>query len=194
MKRRTVLEALAALPAAGLLRAQQPAIAPRPSPAAIEEIPVIEATIPDLAGTTVPVFFTPNQMAALRRLSDLIMPSSQGLPGALATCAPEFLDFLIGESPHERQEQYRKGLDELNERAHKDYRVSFAQTTQPQADALLAPLRSEWTTDPDQFSDFLRDAKSDILQATENSHEYVRVASKRVRRAGGVGMYWFPIE
>lgn len=194
MKRRRVLQTLAALPAAGLLKAQQPVVPPKPSPAAVEEIPVIESTIPDMAAVTVPSFFTPAQMATLRRLSELIAPAMGGVPGATEARAPEFIDFLTGESPADRQDLYRNGLDELNSRAQSSFHVPFAQTSGEQAAKLLAPLCAQWTVKPDQFTGFLRMAKQDILQATQNSYEWTHVMSKRVRSAGGLGMYWFPIE
>ncbi len=194
MKRRSVLQTLAALPAAGLLKGQQPVVPPKPSPAAVEEIPVIESTIPDMAGVTVPSFFSPTQLETLRRLSELMAPAIHGVPGALEARAPEFIDFYLGESPAERQELYRSGLDELNSRAQKSFHLPFAQVNGEQAATLLAPLCTPWSAKPDQFTGFLRTAKQDILQATQNSYEWVRVMSKRVRSAGGLGMYWFPIE
>ncbi|HEY6987736.1 MAG TPA: gluconate 2-dehydrogenase subunit 3 family protein [Bryobacteraceae bacterium] len=194
MKRRSLLRAAAALPAAGLLRAQQPVVPPQPAPAAMEEIPVIESTIPDTAAATVASYFSPEQFATLRRLSDLIAPAMQGAPGAMEAEAPEFLDFLIGESPADRQTLYRTGLDELNDRAQQQFEAPFARLTAEQADRVLAPLRAAWTVNPDPVTQFLRTAKQDILQATQNSHTWIREVSKRERSAGGLGMYWLPIE
>jgi hypothetical protein len=194
MKRRSVLQTLAALPAASLLKAQPPVVPPKPSPAAVEEIPAIESTIPDMAGNTVPSFFSQTQMAALGRLSELIAPAMNGVPGAREARAPEFLDFLISKSPADRQELYRHGLDELNSRARSEFHLPFAEVSPEQAAKLLAPLCAPWTARPDQFNGFLRAAKQDILQATENSYDWIHVMSKRVRSAGGLGMYWFPIE
>jgi hypothetical protein len=194
MRRRSVLKALTALPAATLLRGQQPVIPPKPSPAALEEIPVIEATVPDLAGTTVPSFFSDAQLAALRRLSDVIAPEIGNVPGALAAQVPEFLDSLIGESLQATQTLYWHGLDELNSRAEQQFYHAFAKTSQAEADEILRPLRAPWTPNPDRFGAFLRTAKEDILQATQSSEDWIRVMSKRVRSAGGLGTYWFPID
>lgn len=195
MKRRSLLRAAAAaLPAAGLLRGQQAVVPAQPAPAAVEEIPVIESIIPDIAAATVASYFSTEQFATLRRLSDLIAPATPGVPGAMEAEAPEFLDFLIGESPADRQALYRAGLDELNHRAQQQFEVPFAHLTPEQADRVLAPLRTPWTMDPDPFTQFLRTAKQDILQATQNSHAWIREVSKRERSAGGLGMYWLPIE
>jgi gluconate 2-dehydrogenase subunit 3-like protein len=194
MRRRSVLKALTALPAATLLRGQQPVIPPKPTPAAVEEIPIIDATVPDFAGTTVPSFFSDAQLAALRRLSDLIVPAINNVPGALAVGVPEFLDSLIGQSPRARQTEYCQGLDELNSRAQRQFHHAFANTSEAEADEILGRLRAQWTASPDQFVAFLRTAKQDILQATQSSEDWIRIMSKRVRSAGGLGTYWFPIE
>jgi hypothetical protein len=194
MKRRRVLQTLAALPAASLLKAQQPVVPPKPSPAAVEEIPVIEATIPDFAGTTVTRFFSPAQFACFKRLNDVLYPAMNGVPGAVETGAPEFLDFLLFESPAPRQTLYRDGVDELEHRSQKVLNVSFASADQAGAEKILAPLREPWNPEPDAFTAFLRSAKQDVIQATQSSHDWIRIMSKRVRSAGGVGMYWFPID
>ena len=194
MKRRSLLQFISAAPAANLLRAQQPVVPPKPTPVAVEEIPVIESTIPDLAGATVASFFSQAQLQTLRRLSDLILPAMNGTPGAIATHAPEFLDFLIGRSPQDRQKLYCRGLDELDARAKHEYKMPFAELSPSQADKVLSPLRAAWTPDPDSFTSFLHTAKLDVLQATQSSEDWIRVMSKRVRSAGGLGTYWSPID
>jgi hypothetical protein len=199
MKRRTILRnalgGAAALPALDALRAQQPLVPPQPTPAAVDQIPLIESTIPDLAAVTTPTYFQPGQLEALRRLSDIIMPSIDGVPGAAEAGVPEFLDFLIGQSPESRKKLYAAGLEELNNRSNKRWGKPFPALSPNEADEILAPLRTEWTfEDPDPFTAFLRNAKDDILLATRNSREWIRVMSKRVRSAGGLGMYWYPID
>ena len=195
MKRRSLLQSLATVPAAGLLRAQQPVVPPKPTPVAIEEIPVIESTIPDIAAVTLPTFFSETQFRTLAKLCDLIAPQINDVPGALAGGAPQFLDFLLGQSPGARQTLYREGLDGLNKQSEQRFHVPFDKSTKAQADELLAPLCKQWTFEaPDEFAAFLRTAKQDILSATENSYEWIQVMSRRVRSANGVGMYWFPIE
>lgn len=195
MKRRQVLRSIAALPAAGLLKSQEPVAPPKPAPAATEEIPVIEAAVPDMTAAPVHQFFNTDQYAALKQLSETIAPALNGIPGAEAAGAAEFLDFLLSESPQIRQQLYTSGLDELNRRARQQFNVSFAETKPDQTHSLLMPLRQNWSADTgDQFSVFLRTAKDDILQATQNSYEWIRVVSKRVRGASGVGAYWRSID
>jgi hypothetical protein len=190
-----MLQSIAVLPAAGLLKGQGPAAPQKPAPAAVEEFPVIEATVPDRTAAPVHRYFNVEQFAALKRLSETIAPAVNGIPGAEAAGAAEFLDFLLKESPPQRQELYTSGLDEVNRRARQQFNVSFAETSPAQTHALLAPLRQNWSADTsDQFALFLGTAKEDILQATQNSYEWIRVVSKRVRGASGVGTYWRSID
>lgn len=181
MKRRWFVQAIPFLSASPALFAQA--------------ITKLDTASTDSVGKPLPRFFSAPQLAALRRLSDLIAPAVGDMPGALDAGAPEFLDFLVGESPKNMQMLYRSGLDTLNSSATAKYGRSFAALDAIQADAVLDPLREAWTwkepTDP--FANFLRHAKADVLTATANSHEWV-IAAQRGRGGGGNGTYWLPAE
>jgi hypothetical protein len=182
MKRRRFFQTLAVAPAATALVAQQQ---PR------GELPKLETAIADTAADTLPHFFTADQFAALRKLSDILQPAVKGAPGALDAKAPEFLDFLIGESPADRQQLYREGLDAL-------HRAGFTQADAAKTVAILAPLRAPWTYDEpaDPLARFLRAAKADVHTATVNSREYnsAGAASGGSRRFGAQGLYWVPLD
>lgn len=197
MKRRRFLQTLATAPvAAEVALAEQPAPSNAPAARPAQEAPKIEPSAADAAAEMVPRFFSAEQFATLRRLSDLIMPSINGAPGALEARAPEFLDFLISVSPADRQRVYRAGLDGLNAQARRQFGKPFAEIDAAQAATLLAPLRQRWTFDPpsDPVARFLREAKHDVRTATVNSREAIMAASSGGRRAGGVGQYWYTIE
>jgi hypothetical protein len=199
MKRRHFVQALAALPVAPLAAQQAPPAPPAPAPArgggrgaaAAEDLPKLEVAFPEDAADSVLHFFTPPQFAALQRLGDLLMPAGSSSPGALAAGAPEFLDFLIGDSGADRQQVYRAGLDGLNAQARRQFNKAFADTDSSQADALLVSLRQPWTyADPaDPVARFLRAAKADMRTATVNSH-----AASNGRRFAGSGLYWYPLD
>jgi len=198
MKRRRFIQTLAAapaiaVPAAPALLAQQPG-SPQARPA--EEAPKLELATPDLAAEATPRFFSAQQFAALRKLSDLLLPPINGMPGALNARAAEFLDFLIGASPADRQQLYKAGLDALNAQARKLYNKPFAEVDEAQAVLLLAPLRQPWTYEPpaDPLARFLREAKQDVRTATMNSREYATAGATGGRRGGGIGQYWYPID
>ena len=197
MKRRKFIQTLAAAPAIAVpasleVNALLPAGAQRPQ----EEAPKLETAPLDAVGETTARYFSAAQFAALKKLSDMILPPLNGMPGALAAGAPEFLDFLIGKSPADRQQLYKGGLDALNAQATKRFGKAFADVTEAQAAELLAPLKQPWTYEPpaDPFARFLREAKQDVRSATMNSREYTAASSGGGRRGGGVGQYWYPID
>ncbi len=193
MKRRAVLRSLLAVPAAAVLPADVLAQEVRASPPETPKTLTIEA---DSAAVPIAETFDGAQLSALRKLGEILMPAAQEAPGALEAGAPEFLDFLIGVSPPDRATLYRSGLDRLNAEAQRRYKQSFGEITAAQAEPILTPLHAPWSYrgPVDPFAKFLLAAKSDLLTATANSREYVKVVSQRRRGAGGVGQYWYPIE
>jgi hypothetical protein len=209
MKRRRFVTALAASPAATALLAQQQTSTPPPpgatqppapfnrTPPAAVELPKLEFTVADDVADAKLKFFTAPQFAALRKLSDILLPSVEDNPGALDAKAPEFLDFLLAESPSDRQSVYRTGLDALNAGARKRFNKAFADVDATEAATLLEPLKQPWTYDPpaDPLAKFLRAAKQDVRTATQNSREYVSAAEAGGRRGmGGIGSYWLPLD
>ena len=219
MKRRRFVKALVAAPAIPAALAQQPAAnsnAPAPNspapppldattpPAPLNRTPTAAAApaklptaVADEVADMKPKFFNAAQSGALRRLSEILMPAINGAPSAIDAKAPEFLDFLLSESPQDRQQLYKNGLDQLNAQAKKLYNKPFAETDQTQAAALMAPLKQPWTYDPptDSLAAFLRAAKQDVRTATLNSREYASAAGNSgSRRGAGLGLYWYPLD
>ena len=214
MKRRRFVKALAALPAAPALFSQQaPPAAPTPNPQApaggrgagsgrfgTNNVPKFELTSPDLVSEPSLRFFTPAQFSALRKLSEILMPPLHGNPGALDCGAPEFLDFLIANSPADRQRLYRNGLDMLNTRAKKQFNKPFSDLETAQVDTIIRPLLAPvpWVYDApkDPNAHFLSDAHRDIRTATQNSREWADAAASSGRRGGfgGGGAYLNPID
>jgi hypothetical protein len=205
MKRRRFFKTLAAVPAGSALLAQQPGAnqsAPGvplnptrgtqpPGSAVSEDLPKLEPTVSDGAAEAMPRFFSAPQFAALQKMSDLIMPAMSGSPGALVAGAPEFLDFLIGDSDAGRQRVYRDGLDGLNAKAQNQFNKAFGDLEAAQAASLLTPLQQRWTYEEpaDPVARFLRVAKVDIRTATLNSRE-----AGAGRRFQGSGLYWYPLD
>ncbi len=194
MRRRRLLQAALTLPITPFLKAQEPVVQ-KPVPKKSDELPKLESASPDQVGTAAaPRYFTAPQFAALERLCDVMAPSA-AMPGASAAGVPAFLDFLISQSPAERQTLYRHGLDELNQAAKKLGHSGFSEAPENQMDSMLAPLLTSWKQGGGQGQEhFLRIAKEDILEATANSREWTAAASKLNRNARGLGMYWWHIE
>lgn len=188
MKRRQVIQALLGTPALTAI--------PLPAQSPQGEIPTLTVTPTDAVGDAVARYFTPSEFAALRKLGDLIIPSASGRPGARDAKAPEFLDFLIAQSPAENQSLYRNGLDRLQSESRRRYNTPFEELNAQQADAILAPMHEPWTyaSPADPLAHFLRQVKDDLLTATFNSREYAEAQAAAGRRGTGMGTYWLPIE
>jgi hypothetical protein len=194
MKRRRFLQTIATAPAApAVLAAQQ--IARPAAPAAPKALATAH---PDEVAEPTPRFFTHVQFEALKKLSDVLVPASGDNPGALDAEVPQFIDFLIGQSPAERQHLYRAGLDLLNARATKQFNKAFGALDVKEADLIVRPLMVPvpWTYDPpkDLASHFATTAHEDIRTATRNSREWADAAKKAGRRIAGPQLYWNEID
>jgi len=205
MRRRDFVRAVIAVGAApeALLGQQQANPAP-PPPAPVPwllgltektPIPHVEAAEQVAAGTL--RFFTPQQMATLTRLSDVLVPPLGQKPGAVQAQTPMFLDFLIGSSPEERKQVYSEGLDWLDAEAKKKFNLEFAKLTDAQADALLRPWLRSWIRDhppTEKHADFVNIAHDDIRTATVNSKEWYAAPDAGAGSKTEVELYWSPIQ
>jgi Gluconate 2-dehydrogenase subunit 3 len=153
--------------------------------------------VPDAVALTNAHFFNDQQIATLRRLSEILLPPLKGYPGATDAGTPEFLDFLIGISPPDRQQMYQSGLDRLDSEAKHHFGVSFAVVDSAQAEQLLRPWLRTWMTDhppTDPYAHFINVAHSDIRTATINSQAWSEAASTAGQDEADVGLYWFPVD
>ena len=177
MKRRDLLRN--AISTSALAAAQVPTANAQTPPPAIEDTPKLTLSTADAVADGSLTFFTPTEFRALEALAKVLVPAFKGRPGAIEAGVPRFLDFLLSQSPGDRQALYRQGLARLSEMG----------PTQA-----LAPLEQPWTFEapPDALARFLRAAKDDILQATANSREWA--AANRSRAGAGTGYYYFPLE
>jgi hypothetical protein len=188
MKRRTIFKSLVG--AAALAPSALAQTAPAPDDALKLEFTTAEA-VADPGYK----FFSPQQYATLVRLCELLGPAYNGKPSAKQAGTPEFLDFLLAQSPADRQVLYGQGLGQLDIDARLRRGKAFSDLSDAEAGELLAPLRGKWTwkTPADPLARFLREAKTDVLRATVNSKAYAD-AGGGSRRTTGVNAYWDVIE
>ena len=213
MKRRGFVKGLLITPALPLVAQQPPAqtqtpAAPNPQPnrepprrpGTPEKLTTVQ--VDDTAQTT-QSYFKPEQFAALVRLGDILIPPIQGKPGATEAGAALFLDFLISQSPHDRQALYHRGLDGLNIAAHKHFSKTFAELDAAQTDTLLKPLLvvRPWPEEmpEDVMQHFMAQVHLDLRTATSNSREWAEASTAATPggRRGfnqAIGLYWNPID
>jgi hypothetical protein len=153
----------------------------------------IASIIPDAVAQTDASFFDEQQFATLCRLSEILLPPLKGYPGAKEAGTPEFIDFLIGVSPTERQQMYQSGLDRLNAEAKQHFGVAFSKLEKSQADQLIRPWLRTWMTDhppAEHYARFINIAHDDIRTATINSQAW----SDARKKAPDMELYWFPVD
>src|SRR3954452_12371683 len=110
MKRSRLLQSRAALPVVGAIPLQAQAAPPTPPSSPAPAGFPVALTAPDAVAIAAPHFFTADQRRALERLGDLLVPKSGERPGSIEAKAPAFIEFLISQSPADRQKLYRDGL------------------------------------------------------------------------------------
>jgi hypothetical protein len=153
--------------------------------------------VPDAVARTETYFFNDQQMAALRRLCEVLLPPLKKYPGAIDAGTPEFLDFLISVSPADRQQMYQSGLNWLDAEAKEQFGVAFSAVTASQADKLIRPWLTTWMMDhppSEHHRKFINVAHSDIRTATINSQPWSEAAAKDGERTLGEGLYWYPVN
>lgn len=205
MQRRVFVRAVVSAMAAPKLLLGQAANPVPPPPAPVPWMtglnaatPVPATEIEDVVAEADLRFFTSAQMATLSRLSDLMVPSLEDMPGALAAGTPAFLDFLISSSAADRKQMYKGGLDWLEGESKKQFSVSFAQLDATQADRILRPWMRTWMSDhppTEPHADFVNIAHADIRTATVNSQAWSEASTDDAEdETGHAGLYWYPIE
>ena len=218
MKRRKFVQSLLVAPVAPAVAAAGQAVGPKTTPQQQPvpqantparqvprqppQVPKLEVTAVDLAGQAAPHYFTAAQFATLRKLGGILVPPLKNNPGALEAQAPEFLDFLIGVSPGDRQKLYQSGLDSIENQSKDRFQKSFCDLDAQEADKILRPLlvARPWPEDlpSDPLQNFMAQVHEDLRTATMNSREWAASSEKSghrfTRGFRGSGYYWAPID
>ncbi len=158
------------------------AAAAQSAPSPSDEFPKLTVASVESAASGVLRFFSQPQFEALTKLADRIVPASASRPAASQAGVPEFLDFLVSQSPAPAQELYREGLDRLARDGVND--------------ATLAPLQDAWTYQGphDRYAQFLQRAKGDIVQAAVSSREWAESLGRGRRGSTPTGYYWRSLD
>ena len=205
MRRRDFVRTVLAVGAAPKLLLSQQAATPAPPPPAPvpwllglnPKTPIPHVEVADQVAASELRFFSPQQMATLTRMSDVLMPPMGDKPGAVQAQTPGFLDFLIGSSPEERKQVYTKGLDWLDGESKKKFNTEFAKLNDQQAGDLLKPWLRTWIMDhppTEEHADFVNIVHDDIRTATVNSKAWSLVPEVGAEPRTQEELYWSPIE
>jgi hypothetical protein len=85
-------------------------------------------------------FFKPEQMALIATISELIIPTDDHSPGAIAAEVPEFTDLMVSESPAETKTLWTSGLAAVDKLSKDKYQLDFNKASKEQQIAILTEI------------------------------------------------------
>ncbi len=85
-------------------------------------------------------FFNAGQMALIATISELIIPTDDHSPGAIAAEVPQFIDLMISESSAEKKKQWTDGLAAIDKLSQGKHSVAFNKATKDQQVAILTEI------------------------------------------------------
>jgi hypothetical protein len=85
-------------------------------------------------------FFNAEQMGLIATISELIIPTDDHSPGAIAAEVPEFIDLMISESPAETKKLWTDGLAAVDKLSQEKNSAAFNKATKDQQIALLTEI------------------------------------------------------
>jgi hypothetical protein len=87
-----------------------------------------------------PKFFNAAQMALISTISEIIIPTDDHSPGAIAAEVPAFADLMISESPAETKKLWTDGLAAVDSLSQSRYQTAFTAATAAQQTGLLTEI------------------------------------------------------
>jgi hypothetical protein len=85
-------------------------------------------------------FFKPEQMALIATISELIIPTDDHSPGAIAAEVPEFTDLMVSESPADTKSLWTNGLAAMDKLSNEKYQLAFNKAAKEQQVAILTEI------------------------------------------------------
>lgn len=98
------------------------------------------AKAPAKKAAAAPKFFSADQMALIGVISELIIPTDESSPGAIAAEVPQFIDLMISESPAETKKSWTDGLAAMDKLSQSKNSAAFTKATKDQQIALLTEV------------------------------------------------------
>lgn len=87
-----------------------------------------------------PKFFNAQQMALISVVSELIIPTDDHSPGAIAAEVPAFADLMVSESPAETKKLWADGLTALDALSQTKFKLAFEKSSPAQQTEILTEI------------------------------------------------------
>ena len=98
---------------------------------------------PTAAPSAAPKFFTPQELALVTTIADMIIPTDAHSPGAKAAGVPAFIDLMVSESSQETQALWRDGLAAVERMSREKFSAGFDAATEEQRAKLLTDISKD---------------------------------------------------
>lgn len=128
-------------------------------------IPLVPAGVAEAArrsvtaGSTTLKFFTPAQHRTVEILSEILIPADDRSPGAKEAKVADYIDFILGESLPDEQQEWTSGLAALDEASTTRFSKPFAEALPDQQVALLTEAAAGELDPKTALERFFREAK-----------------------------------
>ena len=87
-----------------------------------------------------PSFFSKNEMAALDRLTEIIIPADDHSSGAGAALVNRYIDVMIGDGPAYSQNAWKNGLKIVNQESKQTFGKDFHKLAADEQDQIVAKM------------------------------------------------------
>ncbi|HKQ73468.1 MAG TPA: gluconate 2-dehydrogenase subunit 3 family protein [Blastocatellia bacterium] len=105
-------------------------------------------------------FFNADQMALIATISELIIPTDDHSPGAIAAEVPQFIDLMISEAPAETKKTWTDGLAAMDKMSQDKNSATFNKATKDQQIAMLTEISKNEAKPQTQEERFFRAIKN----------------------------------
>ena len=95
------------------------------------------------ASPAAPKFFTPQELALVTTISDMIIPTDAHSPGAKEAGVPAFIDLMVSESSQETKTLWRDGLAAVERVSRAKFSAGFDAATEEQRTKLLTDISKD---------------------------------------------------
>jgi hypothetical protein len=105
-------------------------------------------------------FFNADQLALVATISELIIPTDDHSPGAIAAEVPEFIDLMISEASAETKKTWTDGLAAMDKLSQNKNGVPFNNAAKDQQIAILTEISKNEAKPQTQEESFFRTIKN----------------------------------
>jgi hypothetical protein len=105
-------------------------------------------------------FFNADQLALVATISELIIPTDDHSPGAIAAEVPEFIDLMISEAPAEAKKTWTDGLAAMDKLSQTRNGATFNKAAKDQQIAILTEISKNEANPQTQEERFFRTIKN----------------------------------